>query len=88
MTTIWKYALVRESIHMMRLPVGAVVLHVGLDPQEKLSLWAVLDPNQQETSMRTFHIIGTGHDVPAGGGYLGTVRQGPFMWHVFEQVAR
>ena len=36
------------------------------------------------TVTRTFRVIGTGFDVPDVGNYIGTVFDGPFVWHVYE----
>lgn len=87
MKTIWKYGLNPASAWTTRLPAGAVVLSVGFDPNEQLSMWVAVDPDVQDTALRTFCVIGTGHDLPNGCEFLATVRQGSFMWHVFEQVS-
>jgi hypothetical protein len=49
-------------------------------------LWALVDPEQDYTD-RTIDIIVTGHDIVDlfTRTYIGTVQQGPLVWHVFER---
>jgi hypothetical protein len=80
---IYKYPLInrRSDIDM---PLGAQVLAVQAQ-FETPTLWALVDPEQQQTELRTFRIIGTGHEIVGDPGlYRGTVQIGPLVWHVFE----
>ena len=36
---------------------------------------------------RTFRVFGTGQDVPNGFFWRGSWQAGPFVWHLFEEVA-
>lgn len=87
MKTVWKYGLHMQAHHSFLLPEGAVVLSVGVDPQDCLVLWAFVD-TEAPASMRHFVILGTGHPVPDGLEYLGHVVQGPFVWHVWEDCSK
>ena len=76
MRTVWRYALeFNPPITKIEVPVGAKPLFVGLQngvPQ----LWMEINlANDMETERetRTFEFIGTGHNAPMNGKYLGTV---------------
>lgn len=66
------------------MPTGATVLHVGIQ-RRIITLWALVDPDANP-SIRHFAVVGTGHPAPDAdeGRYIGTVSEGPFVWHVFE----
>ena len=83
---IWKYelALGPDSVFDVKMPKGAQVLCVQNQGGD-IFLWAKVDP-EGERERRKFAIYGTGNPVPANGTYIGTVQQGPFEWHVFEEV--
>lgn len=85
MKTIHKYPLVIAAHHSFQLPAGATILNVDLDPTGRVCLWALVDTDQPP-EMRRFVIVGTGHDVPDGLLYHGSVVQGGFVWHVFEEL--
>lgn len=95
MMTVWKYPLpiyndvgnvcTRSLIYM---PEGAEVLTFRIQDEE-YCIWAEVD---KATSMtpRAFQIVGTGDDLPTdrieGGGYVGTVLERYYVWHLFEVV--
>lgn len=83
MLTIYKYKLVRDIIKM---PVGAKVLHVGIQNKE-LYAWALVDPSRTETD--TLMVFGTGHPINASdttGKFWGThiLYNGEIVLHVWE----
>lgn len=63
------------------------VLSTGLDPAGELCVWIAVDtlsgPKQIE-----FLVLGTGWAIPADRDlvFIGTVKQGPYMWHVFQDI--
>jgi hypothetical protein len=63
---------------------GADIRAVGVQLPREVCLWAEV-PDDTPVQARTFTIIGTGDDVPAGA-YVGTVFDGPFVWHIYEVV--
>ncbi len=67
------------------MPAGAVVLHVGIQ-HRILTLWALVDPDAAP-SIRRFAVVGTGRPAPEDheGRHVGTVIEGLFVWHVFEE---
>lgn len=81
--TIYKYPL-EQSTTTLSLPVGAKVLDVQLQDR-RLHLWACVDLAGAHVDRR-FLVFGTGHGVPDGLQYIATVQDGPYVWHVFEEV--
>ena len=81
MLTIWKYPLTLRGL-TIDMPAGATILTVQLQ-DETPTIWALVDPDRP-CETRTFTIVGTGHRVPDGLGYVGTFQQPPFVWHLFE----
>lgn len=70
----------------IEMPISSKIISVGLDPQGDLCIWAIVDPEEGK-SMREFAVVGTGWPMKDSLEYwtfLGTVKQGPYMWHVFE----
>jgi len=62
---------------------GAIIRAVGVQQPREICLWAEV-PDGFPVETRTFRVIGTGWDVPDLGTYLGTVFDGPLVWHVYE----
>jgi hypothetical protein len=58
------------------------VSHVAMQ-DGVVTLWALCDLYEPK-SLRTFRIIGTGHQYEPGGVYLGTVMERVYVWHIFE----
>lgn len=87
---IYKYELKMTGLNKIKMPVGANVLSVGLDPADKLCIWALVNSEETKEDVRKFMVAGTGWDLqdefskylPAN--FLGTVRQQPYMLHIWE----
>ena len=59
------------------------ITHAGLDPNGSLCVWAEIDLDQQEHHLTIF-VIGTGNTMPDYPmRHIGSVVQGPFVWHVY-----
>ena len=85
MKRIYKYELSKPTV---RMPQGAEVLTVQIQAGH-LCAWALVDDAAPLVD-RVFEIIGTGHAIANDGEeypgeYLGTVQDGPFVWHIFER---
>lgn len=94
--SIWKYPIPVGGA-TFDVPAGAEVVHVGFDPAAdprrvsanvrlatpNIAIWARVD-RLAPTEARTFTFIGTGHDAPKDGRYLGSAVGDGFAWHVFE----
>lgn len=67
------------------MPVGAKVLHVGMQ-NRVLRAWADVPDHAAAHESRRFYTAGTGWEVPSDGVFVGTVFDGEYVWHVFELV--
>lgn len=81
--TIWKYAIDRVDVRWLEMPIGARIIHVGMQ-NEQITLWAIVDP-KADCEKRAIRVVGTGNPFPDASEctHLGTVFDGPFVWHVF-----
>jgi len=70
----------REQTILM--PHGSQVVAVQ-EQYGQLAMWADCDTDQS-MSPRKFLVIGTGFNIPVDATYLGTVKQGSFVWHLLE----
>lgn len=88
MKTVYKYPLVVETENLIAVPGGnpLQVVHVGPDPSGQLCLWAVADTEKQPVRRKVL-VLGTGHEIPAGSGHIGSVLSSPFVWHVFLEIS-
>ena len=81
---IWKYPLEITDRQELSVPAEAHFLHVGMQG-EQLCLWARVDPTKPPMKVPVL-IVGTGNPMPPDDDWayhLGTVQQGPFVWHIF-----
>lgn len=82
---IWKFPLPIEDAPTIAMPVGAEVLHAGLDPAGNPCVWALVAPANEPAPVY-FRIVGSGNPVDADdlGEHISTFTHGMFVWHVFE----
>lgn len=85
MKEIWKFPCSAVYKNEIKMPEGARFLHAGLDPQNTLCVWMLVDPTAPP-EIRHFYSYGTGWDVDPGQQYLATVNVGQYMWHLFEDA--
>lgn len=84
MTTIWKFPLAITDEQPINVPSGFVPLSVQMQNRE-LCLWAKVKPGKTE-KIKTVYVVGTGNPMPSEASdavFVGTVQNGPFVWHVF-----
>ena len=85
MKTIWKYQLELKDDQLIEIPVSSEFLSVGLQAGV-LCLWVLVNPTYPLIG-KTILIRGTGHDLEvcfSKSDFIGTVQQGPLVWHVFN----
>jgi len=95
MQTIYKYPLKTiEDEQTISLNKGYEILYAGMDPSNKLCLWAKVDTDAPKVK-RTVYILGTGNPMPSEDensyvemDYIGSVKDNTralavFMWHIF-----
>ena len=83
---IFKYDFTVTDAPVVYMPPGALTLSVGKQSTAlgQLSMWALVDPTAG-TAPYSLRVFGTGNVIPDGiGGYIGTVIDGPYVWHVFH----
>ncbi len=86
MYRIFKYVLDLEDEQTISVAEGAESLSVQLQ-NGKICVWAAhRDYTKELTEPRKFYIVGTGNpfEVRKAKRFIGTVQQGDFVWHVFE----
>ena len=83
MKTIYKYPFELKDESCVEMPDGSRVLHVGVDLQGVMCLWAEVDT---EVPKRNYSVCvrGTGHLLKGNEGvFVGTFVERVFVWHVY-----
>lgn len=82
MKTIYKYPI---SYRTIEIPKDAKFISLNTDCNGDLCAWAIVDTNN-EMETKHFVTIGTGWALPEDIDemiFLGTVKDNPYIWHVF-----
>lgn len=83
---VWKYNIpVNDSEHVIDMPYGARFVHAECQKSHVVSLWFEVDSEIAFKQARIFTIYGTGHPIPDTFEHIATVKDGMFMWHVYEE---
>ena len=82
MRVIWKYPIQIINTQKIRMPKGAEVLSVGIDPDNQPCVWCSVDPYQSE-EYRTIHVVDTGEGVPDNTVFVGTFIYHSYVGHIF-----
>lgn len=90
MKTIWKFELDITDGQEITMPsLNAPIIAVQAQ-NDKICLWAVVNPEFKQPQIRKIFIVGTGNPFPdvQSFRYLDTVQthDGRAVWHVFEEV--
>lgn len=84
---IFKYRISSLSSDRAAVPMreAAVIRATGAQ-RGVIYLWAEVpyDVGGERLTSRTFQVVPTGGDIPDPGTYVGTVFDGPYVWHVYE----
>lgn len=85
MKTIWKFHLPLEDRVEVMARKGARPIHVGTDPTGVRSVWMEVNPDEDIEKPVVLYIVGTGHPLPdiAFAVHVGSLVEGPFVWHVY-----
>jgi len=81
---IWKY----KVENVIEMPKEAEILSVQIQNGQMFNacIWVKVNP-ENELEKREFEVIGTGHSFEdSNKQYIGTYQDGPFVWHLFENV--
>ena len=90
MKTIYRYSLLEGHGAKTAIKTynNCKILGVGIDPRNTLSVWILVDTKEEMNNTVNFYVAGTGFDFEAefnNPQYVGTVKEGPCMWHVFYE---
>lgn len=91
MRTIHKFIVPFASQAVNELPPmpanpAAPIRFVGLDPRSGLpAVWIEVHTDDNPDPGRRMVVYGTGHEIPPDLTYVGSLIDGSFVWHVFEQ---
>lgn len=81
---IYKYVVpVADGGIDVSMPVDAEIRFVGIQSPGRICVWAEVT-NEDVMKTRTFMVFGTGHEIPVGVDYRGTVLDGLYVWHLYE----
>jgi hypothetical protein len=78
---IYKYDLGGLDHRKVLMPQGARVLSCGKQGNS-IMVWAVVD-SAAPTVIRRFFVTWTGRLIEEGS-FIGTILDGPYVWHVFD----
>lgn len=86
MKVIYKYQILNTNGGEIRLPSGAEVLHADVQADGGFYVWALVDHDATQFVTRTFGVWGTGWSIDEypSVDYISTVKDGAFVWHIFE----
>jgi hypothetical protein len=85
MKSIFKYPLALMTTQRLMLPRDATIRDVQIQ-DGTICLWVEVIPKNPPVSC-SIKIVGTGNaEVEPTDSYIGTVQQGPFVWHVYRSL--
>lgn len=80
---VYKYPLtLSANEQQISMPFGGQILHVH-EQNGVPTLWVLVRPQRTE-EIRRFYLYGTGDPIAHGHVYVGSVHDGPYVWHIFE----
>lgn len=87
MLSIWKYSVEPAAfMQLLTVPEKAEVISCGTDAEGMPSIWVLVDTDAPARLME-YCVVGTGWDLGfmqnRGLMFIGTIKDGPYMWHVF-----
>lgn len=83
MKTIHKYIMPSPGTSVeIEVPYGAVFGRVEMF-NGNICMWAEVSLDQQRRTLVEFTTMGTGWAVDDSFAWIGTVTDGPFVWHVY-----
>jgi hypothetical protein len=80
---VWKYPC-SFGAFTHEMPKGAEILTFQMQ-DEQFYVWARVDM-AEPMEERRFCLVGTGHSFAGSWLYVGTLQQGPYVWHLFSEV--
>lgn len=82
MRAIYKYTIPLAGEVRIGMLAGAVPRHV-CEQRGTICVWAEVDTEAGMVD-RTFYVVGTGHPLPVGMAYIGTVHLNELVFHIYD----
>lgn len=89
MITVYKYPIQPSAEEIeLSIPGGGPVLSAGIDPMGRLCVWAIANTDEEDVPVNIY-CVGTGWPLDwvmereDAIELVGSVKDGPYMWHVF-----
>lgn len=83
MAAIWKFQL-KFSASMQKVSAPRLGKAVFFGIQNGVyCVWAKVQPGEPDRE-RQFQIVGTGDEIPLNWRHVGTVQNGDYVWHLFQ----
>jgi hypothetical protein len=88
---VYKYPLDMSERTTIEMPYDAQIVHVERQGRA-YCLWAEhgTEPGTDKVSVMkkcTFGIFGTGHEIPDSAVHIGSIQDGPFVFHIYEVLS-
>lgn len=80
--TVWKYQVPFHTFTVHYIP--GMVKPLTVQYQDGVPCLWVEVRHQAESAEHRFRWFGTGHPIPDDALYVGTLQEGPFVWHLYE----
>lgn len=87
---VFKYEFPVDDGVVVELPFLSEILSVGTQRPGHICIWALVGIPANPSKPRRFRVAGTGHPLEGmftKANFIGTVFNGPFVWHVFEELS-
>lgn len=86
MKTIYRYP-IQLGDNTINTYENYQILSTDLDPRGDMSIWVLVDTSENKDEKLNVVVTGTGYDFPhmKNPCFIGTVRDGAYMWHVFYE---
>ena len=85
--TVYKYELLKEKITVLRLPKIHKIVHCDIQ-DNSIMLWvecSFFGYCNYEVS-RCFKVFPTGEHIAPQHNYVSTVKDGAYIWHIYEWI--
>ena len=87
MNSIWKFEIdPNAGLQQVEMPKGSQIMSVGVK-NGVVCIWAAVDTTATDDE-RLIEVLATGEcfSKEIHRSYIGTVKQGAYIWHVFERT--
>lgn len=87
---VLKYEFLVDDGVVVDIPFLGEILSVGTQKSRHVCLWVLVSVPINPARPRKFRVAGTAHhleDSFTKGNFIGTVFDGPYVWHVFEDLS-